>query len=158
MRAYFFGNMYLSSIQQGIQAAHVTAELFHKYQVGPGATRDAHYNMVMDWARDHKTMVLLNAGYSNELWLLRDTFAQNHNPYPWAYFHESTEALDNAFTCIGIVVPERIYKTAIYCRESTVPPDVFQNGIVGASHGMPTDLSDWECELINKLNGYSLAR
>ena len=31
MRAYFFGNMYLSSIQQGIQAAHCLGEMFLKY-------------------------------------------------------------------------------------------------------------------------------
>ena len=31
MRAYFWGNMYLSSIQQGIQAAHVVTEMFAKY-------------------------------------------------------------------------------------------------------------------------------
>lgn len=158
MRAYFFGNMYLSSIQQGIQAGHVIAELFQKYPVGPGSTKGPHYNILMAWARDHKTMVLLNAGYSSELWLLRDSFSQQDNPYPWAFFHESEEALDKAFTSIGIVVPERIYETAKYCRESTVPPDVFQNGTVGDAHGMPTDLSDWECELINRLNTYSLAR
>ena len=158
MRAYFFGNMYLSSIQQGIQAAHVTAELFYKYQVGPGATRTKLHIMVMDWAKDHKTMVLLNAGYSSELWLLRDFFNHDTNPYPWAYFHESEEALDKAFTSIGIVLPERIYETAKYCRDNQMPPDVFMNGAVGDAHNMPTDLSDWECELINKLNSYSLAR
>ena len=158
MRAYFFGNMYLSSIQQGIQAAHVTAELFHKYQVGPGATRTLAHIRLMDWARDHKTMVLLNAGYSSELWLLRNSFGPDDNPYPWAYFQESIEALDGTFTSIGIVLPERVYETAKYCRESGMPPDVFQNGIVGDSHRMPTDLSDWECELINRLNNYQLAR
>ena len=35
MRAYYFGNMYLSSIQQGIQAAHATHELFNKYMPQP---------------------------------------------------------------------------------------------------------------------------
>jgi len=158
MRAYFFGNMYLSSIQQGIQSAHVTAELFYKYQVGPGSTRSFIHLMLMDWARDHKTMVLLNAGYSSELHDLQEFFLSEDNLYPWSQFKESQEALDGAFTSIGIVLPARIYETAKYCRDNSLPTEIFSQGPVGNAHNMPTDLSDWECNLIETINKYPLAR
>ena len=158
MRAYFFGNMYLSSIQQGIQSAHVVAEIFYKYQIGPGSTRTKHYNMLMDWTKNNKTMVLLNAGYAEELHNLQEFFLDSNNQYPWSSFKESQEALDGAFTSIGIILPERIYETAKYCRENNMAPSVFTSGTFGIQYNMPTDLSNWECELIEKLNQFSLAR
>lgn len=110
MRAYFFGNMYLSSIQQGIQAAHVTAELFMKSHSEEG-------NMyLLDWANNHKTMILLNAGYSEEIRRLIEFFDTADNPYPWASFNEGQDALDGALTCVGIVVPEKIYRFAELLR------------------------------------------
>lgn len=158
MRAYFFGNMYLSSIQQGIQSAHVTAELFYKYQIGSGSYKCDQYNQLMTWAQKHKTMILLNAGYSDELHSLQECFLNKNNPYPWAHVHESQEALDGAFTSIGIVVPERIYETAKYCREENVEISVFSNGCFGVAIGMPNNLSEFECNLIDYINKYPLAR
>lgn len=114
MRAYFFGNMYLSSIQQGIQAAHVTAELFMKAHSEEG-------NMfLLDWANNHKTMILLNAGYSEELRRLIEFFDTAENRYPWASFNEGQDALDGALTCVGIVIPEKIYRFAELLRN----PDI----------------------------------
>jgi len=103
MRAYFFGNMYLSPIQQGIQAAHVTHELFLKYGI------DSRF---YDWAQDHKTMILLNGGYSENLRELIALFDSRENPYPWAHFNEGEDSLDGALTSVGIVLPEKIYETA----------------------------------------------
>lgn len=45
-RAYFFGNMYLSQIQQGIQAAHVVAEMSMAYKKESGLTSKA-YNVYL---------------------------------------------------------------------------------------------------------------
>ena len=58
MRAYFFGNLYMSSIQQGIQAAHAVADMFIKYS----NENEPNYHPLREWATDHKTMILLNAG------------------------------------------------------------------------------------------------
>lgn len=158
MRAYFFMNMYLSSIQNGIQSAHVVAELFYKYQINNGSHRSNQYCQLMDWANRHKTMILLNAGYSEELHNLQEFFLSDNNHYPWALFKESQEALDGAFTCIGIILPERIYETAKYCTINNTSPQLLQTGLLGKSIGMPNNLSDWECELIQKLYNYPLAK
>ncbi len=161
MRAYYFGNMYLSSIQQGIQAAHVTAEMFTKYTT---VSEDYEINsdpkrlMLSDWAKNHKTMILLNAGYGAELYKLTGLFAITENPYAWAGFNESEEALDGAMTSIGIVLPERIYETMAICRNERINPEFIS--VHSRSHELelPTDLTVWEIELIETINQYGLAR
>ena len=105
MRAYYFGNMYLSSIQQGIQSAHVTAEIMLKYVTVTGSyeiTDDPKRIMAWDWAKNHKTMILLNGGYSENIHNLIEFFDTRENPYPWADFYEGQDALDGALTCAGI--------------------------------------------------------
>jgi hypothetical protein len=155
MRAYYFGNMYLSSIQQGIQAAHVTSELFIKYTNRTGSG----YGQLHDWAVDHKTMILLNAGYSEELYKLYGLFDTiEANPYPWAGFNESSEALDGAMTCIGIILPERIYETMAICRNERINPEFISVHPRAQELELPTDLTVWEIELIETLNQYGLAR
>ena len=148
MRAYFFGNMYLSSIQQGIQAAHVTAELFMKAHSEDG-------NMyLIDWANNHKTMILLNAGYSEELRRLIEFFDTTDNPYPWAYFNEGQDALDGALTCVGIVLPEKVYELSSYLR---MPPDVGSEGWEEYQRYKST-VSPYELFLAERLTEYGLAR
>lgn len=158
MRAYFFGNMYLSSIQQGIQAAHVVGELMVKYNPPPARIRGKEWGTLMEWAAKHKVMVLLSAGYGEELYSLQKFFNEKDNPYPWAPFFESKEALDGAFTSIGIILPARIYDTAKTCREEGWNPFLLKTGALGRTRGLPTDLSTWEAELVNKLNQYGLAK
>ena len=144
MRAYFFGNMYLSSIQQGIQAQHCTAELFVKYQAGhPEKLHDTLYQ----WARLHKTSILLNGGGSVELQNLVDILNTNMNPYPWATFRESSEALNSVRTCVGIILPERVYAAAEAKRRALRRDSIFVS-----------DLTTWEHELVDVLNGCGLAR
>ncbi len=55
MRGYFLTNMYLSSIQHGIQAAHCLQEINNNF---PGN------EILTDWAENHKTMYVLNGGTS----------------------------------------------------------------------------------------------
>jgi len=75
MRAYFFGNMYLSSIQQGIQAAHVVTEMFTKYPIDHECIK---FDDLNDWANNHKTMILLNGGYGENLYDLLGFFDQDN--------------------------------------------------------------------------------
>lgn len=111
MRAYFFGNLYLSPIQHGIQAAHVTSELFVKYR-----DRFPQNDHLLNWAENHKTIVCMNGGMSVTLRGLCTLFENSQNPYPWVSFREADEALDGALTCVGIVLPERIYETSKIIR------------------------------------------
>lgn len=51
MRCYHFGNYYLSSIQQGIQASHSQMELFVKYKETSDPNQDKFQReMLYDWS------------------------------------------------------------------------------------------------------------
>jgi len=170
MRAYYFGNMYLSSIQQGIQAAHVTAELFSQYPRYKDQEDIEKQEMLYEWAQNHKVMILLNAGYGEELHTLRQTFMIPDNPYPWAAFAESPEALDGALTSVGIILPEKIYLTAAAIREDRsgdIRREIQDNGTLSIApgelfntedHGEIIEFSKWEFDFMNRLNRYGLAR
>jgi hypothetical protein len=168
MRAYFFTNMYLSSIQNGIQPQHCTSELFVKYD-DYGETAYAS-NVLFDWAKNHKTTIVVNGGYSSTLRELIARFDSQHNPYPWAYFVEDEDAIGplnptvdkraGALTCVGIVLPEKIYETA---RAIRTYPDIAANlplmGEWKPDHLEDTvwEISKWEYELCLELNKYGLA-
>lgn len=152
MRAYFFGNMYLSSIQQGIQSAHVLAEMYNKYVFPDGCQE---YFILENWAKEHKTMVLLNAGYSEEIHSLVSFFDTKDNPLPWAKFHEGKDALDGALTCVGIILPEEFYEGAKELKN------------LGGPYGAIMDQQGthfkklqpgWEQAMAMRLNNYSLAK
>jgi len=148
MRAYFFGNMYLSSIQQGIQAAHVTAEMFTKLHESEDA-----FMYLLEWATNHKTMILLNAGYSEEIRSLVEMFDSTDNPYPWASFNEGKDALDGALTCVGIILPEKIYRIAELNRK-----EVKEQTEVAEWRRLVGDCSRWELSVVDRLPRYGLAK
>jgi len=108
MRVYSWNNFYLSSIQQGIQALHSTAELFTKYKYLSGDTVAQHH-MLFDWATNHKTVILLNGGDTDALIDLKGFLNSPDNPYPHAFFEESPGALNGCLTSVSIVLPERMY-------------------------------------------------
>lgn len=97
-RAYFLTNMYLSSIQHGIQSAHCLQEINNCYPADP---------ILSDWALNHKTMYVLNGGTSEQMHEMIKFFRNPSNLLPWSTFKEPS--LDDALTCIGIIVPEDIY-------------------------------------------------
>ena len=152
MRAYFFGNMYLSSIQQGIQAAHVVAEMYTKY-VGPDPAQQ--YFILDHWAREHKTMVLLNAGYGQEIHSLVEFFRAEANPLPWAHFHEGKDALDGALTCVGIILPEEFYEGAKEVREFAGPIGPM---VSPTAQYFKKLQPGWEQDMAIRLNNYGLAK
>jgi len=168
MRAYFFGNLYLSSIQQGIQASHTVVEMFNKYlpsnfeHSGECCFEPNKQAIALsDWATNHKTMILLNGGYSIAILNLLEFFSESQNPYPWSEFRESEEALDGALTCIGIILPEKIYDTAKEIRDNNgLGLTEIQN--YGTYHqapgSLPVEITKWEFELIKKLNTFGMAK
>lgn len=107
MRLYTFCNYYLSSIQQGIQSAHIIGEMFAGgVDMGP-----ATLTVLYDWAKNHKTMVVLNGGNSADLTDLKYKLSAiaDRLYLPCASFREDGQSLNNALTCVGVVVPENIY-------------------------------------------------
>lgn len=101
MRFYALGNQYLSSIQQGIQAFHCLGEMV--------SDRGAENAIVDEWLHNHKTLVCLNGGNNSKLWEMYDFLNSRNNPYPFAIFHEDNASLGGLLTCVGIIVPEKIY-------------------------------------------------
>lgn len=103
MRFYSVGNMYLSSIQQGIQAAHCVAEIMASENLHRERTLS-----IIDWAHDHKTIICLNGGNSKSLNDFYD-LVRYQSQFPVAKFHEDDASLGGILTCVGIIVPEKIY-------------------------------------------------
>lgn len=94
MRFYSFTNSYLSSIQQGIQTAHLIAEMSLK--------GDADF---VAWATRHKTIVVLNGGNSRKIAEAFLFLMAYGNDFPTAIFKEDEESLNDAITAAGIVLP-----------------------------------------------------
>jgi len=183
MRAYFFGNMYLSSIQQGIQAGHVVGEMAAKYCPGPDEfikEIDPYHVQFLDWAENHKVMVLLNAGYAENIHELEAFFEgtldvpgvtrlseeyDGYGPYPFAIFHESDEALDGAATCFGVILPPKIYEGCKAMRK--VMRDkrsseyfLFTKHRILVLEDSPEEIqyTKWEVELMQRMGKFRLAQ
>ena len=139
-RFYGFGNYYLSSLQQGLQAGHCIGELFaqHVEEKNKSAT-------VYDWATNHKTMVLLNGGNSNSLQELYNFFNQLKEAsmdLPFVKFHEDEASLSGALTYVGIIVPSFVYDLAAVSRGQIMEPG---------------QKFSWDKQLGYKLNEFRLA-
>lgn len=144
-RAYYFGNMYLSSIQQGIQALHCTSEMYLKYRAGHPERR---HDDLHAWGTHDKTVVLLNGGDCAGLQQVVNAVDNDDNPYAWAEWSEGGPDLNNALTCVGIILPARIYNSA---KELRRPPRYRDTSLIAK------DLTPWEVTFINLLNECRLA-
>ena len=101
MRFYSACNMYLSSIQQGIQTAHCVSEMLMK------PFSEQRYQ-IQDWALNHKTIICLNGGNNKSLSDFYDLI-RYQSQFPVAKFHEDEQSMAGMLTCVGIIVPEKIY-------------------------------------------------
>lgn len=180
MRFYGFGNYYLSSLQQGLQAGHAVAELFVKHNhadVNNASAGDytlpeernnlAKADYVLGWAENHKTMVLLNGGNSADLQELFEFLETNKCPFPFVKFHEDEVSLNGALTYVGMILPAQIYETAAVLRRTR---GSFYNEELGAVQipdlavGNDTNafvlvqMTAFEFELMQRLNEYGLAK
>lgn len=124
MRGYSWGNMYLSSIQQGIQGWHAQNEIFTKYKIN-----SPEMTTFLKWAKGHKTLMLLNGGYASNIqhigevleklnkMLKRSPIEQRAigvKAIPISCFKEEEAALNQALTAIFTVLPE-----TCFCADST---------------------------------------
>lgn len=152
MRFYGFGNYYLSSLQQGLQSAHVVGDLAVA-SISAGKV-NAKGKIFFDWAENHKTMVLLNGGNSAMLEALFQKFSvfeKNGMHLPFAKFHEDEQSLGGALTYVGIVVEEKYYVAAAELRSTSDQLEYVNNKIDNEGW------KQWEIELINELNKGKLA-
>ena len=152
MRFYGFGNYYLSSLQQGLQSAHVVADLAVASITGGKVNTKG--KIFFDWAENHKTMVLLNGGNSAMLEALFQKFSvfeKNGMHLPFAKFHEDEQSLGGALTYVGIVVEEKYYVAAAELRSTSDQLEYVNNKIDNEGW------KQWEIELINELNKGKLA-
>ena len=109
LRGYFFGNMYLSQIQQGIQAAHVMQVMSKRYTKFHSSSAAF---MFQQWMDEDRTMIVLNGGIQRDLMdlVLQLNSLTNHgSTYPMSYFEEEEDALNGTLTCVGIILPEYVY-------------------------------------------------
>ena len=141
MRLYAFSNYYLSSLQQGLQTAHLVANLFCQNSGGTSHRLD-------EWARWHKTIVILNGGNSANISAISHQLSTlgAQLGLPNASFCEDIESLNGAITVTGIVVPSNVYEFAAV-REWNVT-NIHLESVVS-----PT-----ERELATILQSYPLAR
>lgn len=169
MRFYGFGNYYLSSLQQGLQAGHAAVDLHVKYNI----LEQGHFDikpcqdMYNDWAQNHKTMVLLNGGNSADLADLYSFLYCEENPYPFVKFHEDEVSLNGALTYVGMILPPKIYDTAAYMRQQrnynfdsernllTFYPKIPGSDVLVIEEVI---LSNFEYNLCERLNQYGLAK
>lgn len=141
---FSWGNFYLSSIQQGIQAGHAWVDMAVKYfypSHGTAYQRD----MFWEWARDCKVVNVRNGGEQEALRSILGLFDSKDNPYPWVEFRED-QGLNYALTNVSIVLPEKVYA---YEPEIKVGNDgeVIQ----------PKDLTKFELEVYNLIKSTRLA-
>lgn len=121
MRLYSFTlTPYLSSIQHGIQTAHVVHTMGRKYEKPPRRPEDFEYHLEAkkvydDWAdgKEGGSYIYVKAGGdASNLWTmyqeLRD-IAQKLN-LPFARWYESKEALNGALTAVAIIPTEEIMR------------------------------------------------
>lgn len=162
MRFYSLTNMYLSSLQNGIQTAHCVTEMAIQYGFGLSLLPEA--EMFRDWAENHKTMILLNGGNQESLqeFVLFLSLVPE-NTFAWGTFNEDEQSLNNALTCIGIVLPERIYNSAALMRQRTTEIVKINNedhNYMWITDNMLNEytLSVWEYELCERLNQCGLAK
>lgn len=127
-RLYTFINFYLSSIQQGIQSAHIVSNLFIKYDcTGCEHKHEQDYDVANDvlwqWAEHDKTIIVLNGGTSFDI---RQNFIDVMNlvpkcetfAIPFVFFQEDHNALGiyehGLVTGFGMVVPQQMWDAVEY--------------------------------------------
>lgn len=122
MRGYAWNNMYLSSIQQGIQGWHANNEVFNKYKLTSEEVKT-----FLKWNRSHKTLIVLNGGYADNVTRIHDTLellakrfrkdtrVHSHagvKAIPVTLFREEQASLNGSVTSVFTVLPEACFASA----------------------------------------------
>lgn len=144
-RLYSFTNMYLSSIQKGIQTAHIVSDMSALWcDNGPDPIVKKVFD---DWADIDKTIIVLNGGNQKsleEIYVCLELFGYEHS-LPTARFYEDQESLGGALTAVGIILPIEIYELAASMRG--IQYDPFSEGITPTTRNFINALN--KCGLAN---------
>lgn len=161
LRLYTFVNFYLSSIQQGIQSAHVVSDLADEYR----GKRNLAAVRLAKWMSHGKTMIVLNGGMACDIansFEAAETFDRAGAHYPFTAFYEEPGAIHEsrrAITAWGIVLPPEVYNAK--------PVEVFPSFVGFSTFSqdelVPGDPRVWqpgsfEHFICSHLQGKSLAR
>lgn len=114
----FVGNGYISQVQHGLQAGHVVAKLFVKYDDWPKEKQ-----ILFEWTDEGPTKWLLNGGYQERLEELYEILKiiSDVIHLPYAKFHEEISALNGALTSVGFVVDiNKFPKTIVFKRDCKI--------------------------------------
>ena len=153
MRFYGFCNYYLSGLQQALQSAHVISDLAVKY---PATSKEN--QTYREWAKNHKTIILLNGGNSADLEYINEqltNFRKRGMPLPFTKFHEDEQSLNQALTAVGVVVPEKYYSVSpVYraLKNSGKQIDEIQKIL-----SIDFSFKKWETEFVTLIGSYNLA-
>ncbi len=164
LRYYTFINFYLSSIQQGIQSAHVISDMFVKYKNTPEML-----DRVYDWAENHKVLITLNGGANEDI---QNTYTQldklSHKVswiLPVASFNEDEKSLGGVMTGCGVVLPQWIYeaipaKNALYLNIPNIKEVNLESYVYIKDEQLMTEYveNSPEWELIKLVKSCPLAR
>ena len=114
-------------------------------------------------------MILLNGGYAEtleELYEFLSGGSRKHEslylPFACGIFKEEEAALNGATTCVGVILPERIYEGASLLRKGE---DLEEQGHAGLGffrcdedgNDISWTYTNREIELMERLNRFSLA-
>lgn len=125
MRLFFFNNMMLSDKQHGIQAGHAAVRLLRKYlgRLNPEASV-TQSKLVEDWADNHETFIILNAGTTDNQYAIRRHLESKHNPFPWVYFKEPNIKAkgEPVMTSIAVLLPASFYEVPTGYAEYNARP------------------------------------
>ena len=161
MRFYGFGNYYLSSIQQGIQAFHVGTDISVKY--GDLTDQKSIYDT---WALNYKTVILCNGGNADSLKGLDSLFSlleMDGMDLPYSKFNEDEQSLNGALTSVGIVLRTHHYEFV----EDFSPNKTLEDFAVFikikdwetyTQVGKEFGYADWELKLMFEISQYPLAK
>lgn len=148
LRAYVFVNAALSSIQKGLQAAHVIQDMCVRYKDWKGDP--AIGQMFWQWAGVNKTLIVCHGGFNAGVVEWWNFIMHRHHPYPREYFREDHETLGGLTTGVGIVVPDYIYDLANAYRKK----EINDEQLLLKEH---SDYTKFDLELIVRLSSVQLA-
>jgi len=169
LRLYTFCNFYLSSIQQGIQSAHVVSELYDTYE-DDMAPPD---RLLYDWGSKHKTIIVCNGGMGQDIvdgFLLLEPLCQVS--YPICAFNEEYAAfgatMDDVhtgdetgpMTAFGLVLPDTVYDARpVYTSKGGVKrrTGAWEYGVHGVSYHKWSSRTP-EAAIMDYVSSKSLAR
>lgn len=134
MRGYFILQYQMEGIHAGIQAAHCLSDLTANYMLG--SMNHDQRDVFARWNLHHKTKILLNGGYQQNLLAIQEVLKE-HGPtagWPTGRFNESMEASNGLLTCVGVIIPDNRPTNDIWesMHDSTDPKSVSQRVILHA--------------------------